>query len=348
MVLAHAAGGMTRARQLLGGRSDVTILAAGGGAEGLRVSVRAGMTAREALYVIDVGVNTLLSVLIARARRVPVIVDTGDLAFALARSKGSRSFLSLLLVGLGEQVTLRLADVIVIRGRRHANWLPAASRWVFIPDIAPPEAGPAPGDEARRVAGIPAEAFVVGLVGSLNSAPRHGLTYGWDLVESLPHLPPNVHALVVGDGEGRPALEDLAEQHGVAERCHFVGRRDGPEVPRWIGAMDVAISTQTNDAVGAVRTTGKVPLYLRCGCPIIATDVGEAHDVLGPCGWVLPYHGRVDVNYPARIAAEVARLLAHPEGEERRRRALELSREHYDEQVMRERASSVVDSVISR
>ena len=39
---------------------------------------------------------------------------------------------------------------------------------------------------------------------------------------------------------------------------------------RHLSIMDVCISTQSNDLVGMVRTTGKLPLYLAYGKYVIA------------------------------------------------------------------------------
>ena len=52
-----------------------------------------------------------------------------------------------------------------------------------------------------------------------------------------------------------------------------------------LGALDVVLSTQSNDVVGQVRTTGKLPLYMANGRFILATDVGEASLVL-PDAWL--------------------------------------------------------------
>src|SRR3954451_1836814 len=105
--------------------------------------------------------------------------------------------------------------------------------------------------------------------------------------------------------------------------------------------MKMAISTQSNDLAGQVRTTAKLPLYLACGCPVIATDVGEAAALLGPHGWTLPYAGVVDRSYPPRLAAAIEAWRGDPEGEpERRQLALRLARE-FDAGLMRARAADL-------
>ena len=136
---------------------------------------------------------------------------------------------------------------------------------------------------------------------------------------------------------------------GVADRCRFAGTVPATEVAEWVGAMDVAVTTQTNDPVGAVRTTGKLPLYLACGCPVLASDVGEAHRLLGPLGWTIRYDGTVDPGYPPRLAEALEELRSDPsELDRRRRQAVELHREHFDRHVIRARVRAVVSTLRER
>jgi glycosyltransferase involved in cell wall biosynthesis len=110
--------------------------------------------------------------------------------------------------------------------------------------------------------------------------------------------------------------------------------------------MDVALSTQTNDLVGQVRTTGKLPLYLACGLPVLASHVGEAAALLGPVGWTLPYHGVVDRDYPTRLAEKIEVWRLDPDGEQdRRQTATRLAAEAFDIPVMRERLTKVIGAV---
>jgi len=294
-------------------------------------------------YLVDVGVRTVWAAVAARLVGVPSILDTGDAVYALERSRGGRSPIGLAAVWLGEQVALRSARHVVVRGRAHLPLVPHPA--TFIPDLAPGAAVPTGGGGIRKELGWESN-FVVGLVGSLNYSRRLGTGYGWDLVEALPGTPRNTRALFIGDGVGRAVLESRASELGVAERCRFVGAVPPESVHRWIAAMDCAISTQTNDNVGAVRTTGKLPLYLACGCPVLATDVGEAARLLGPLGWTIPYHGIVDPSYPQRLAAAIARWAGDPRGTTgRREKALETYTANFDPDRWRSEAWILISEV---
>ena len=91
----------------------------------------------------------------------------------------------------------------------------------------------------------------------------------------------------------------------------FTGRVNYDELPRYLNLMDVCISTQSNDPVGQVRTSGKLPLYLACGRFVLATDVGEAARVL-PREMLVTYNGANDPDYPARLVERLRELLEQP------------------------------------
>src|SRR5262249_45218172 len=134
-------------------------------------------------------------------------------------------------------------------------------------------------------------------------------TYGYDLVEvlaALHDLP--VRGVLVGDGSGLQRLRAHASARGVSDRLTFAGHVAYQELRPWLHSFDIALSTQTNDLAGQVRTTGKLPLYLACGCFVLASRVGEAARVL-PREMLVDYQGSRDVHYPARAAAHLRGLI---------------------------------------
>jgi len=341
VVLAHSGPGVERARQLFDADPTVRIVGCGGGWRGARVALTQVAHPAAAVYLVDIGLSTTIAALLARCLRRRIVVDTGDLVFELERSRGTRGRIELAVVWLGERLALALADAVVVRGRRHAWYLSGTA--IVAPDLAPPDARAESGVRIRRELGLEG-CFVVGLIGTLQRAPALGTVYGWDLVTALAHLPEHVHGLIVGDGDGAPDLLSIARERGVEHRLHLVGRRSGPELWEYVGAMDVALSTQTNNAVGAVRTTGKLPLYLACGCPVIASDVGAAHDLLRPVGWTVRYDGIVDFGYPERLAERVWGWLRDGEDEARRVTARELFERHFDPRSVGDRVRDTVAS----
>jgi hypothetical protein len=94
----------------------------------------------------------------------------------------------------------------------------------------------------------------------------------------------------------------------VETRIRFVGNVPYEHLGRYINLFDVALSTQTNNLVGRVRTTGKLPLYLACGIPVFASRVGAAGDLL-PEPMLVDYEDvgldGIDIHYPERLAYKI-------------------------------------------
>jgi len=124
-------------------------------------------------------------------------------------------------------------------------------------------------DEARQAiraeVGAGDETFVVGWAGRLTAIKRP-----LDLVRTLRVLVDNgVDALLVlvGDGEDRGAVEALAAELGVADRCRFVGFQK--QIRPWYAAFDALILTSANEGTPVVAIEA-----LAAGRPVVATRAG--------------------------------------------------------------------------
>ena len=120
-----------------------------------------------------------------------------------------------------------------------------------------------------------------------------------------------VKGVIIGDGSGLPVLQARCREHGVTDRVLFLGRIPYEELMGRLGLIDVCLSTQTNDLVGQVRTTGKLPLYLAAGRHVLASRVGEAARLLDD-DLLIDYEGNNDPHYPEKLAERVLRLLNDP------------------------------------
>jgi hypothetical protein len=261
------------------------------------------------LYVIDPGRTGFPSALAGWMLRRPVVVEMGDPQAALYRAQG-RSSVSVSAGGVIDWIVARHATGIVVRGRRLARVLALRVPWVEIPDgVDVDRFVPGADGGLRGELGIPSGALVAGLAGSLRQGKLPSATYGWDLVEALSllrHEP--VWALVVGGGNGLESLKRFAQELGVEDRLITPGYVAHDEVPRYIAAMDVCLSRQTDDDVGWSRTTAKLPEYLACDRHVLATSVGAASEVL-PDEMLLPYEGSYDPGHVVRLAERLAALV---------------------------------------
>lgn len=242
---------------------------------------------------------------------VPFLLDTGDVIAEMARSAGIAPLWKRPALALVESIAERLAHTVVVRGTEHQTHLRARHRRRRVALIRDGYSHARVKDREvealRRRLGLE-HVFVVGVLGSLVYSPRLKICYGWDLIRALAKLPDlPIRGLIVGDGNGRQWLEAQAKELGVADRITFCGQVPYRDVPLYVRLFDVALSTQTNNLAGAVRTTGKLPEYMAAGRFILATKVGEAARLL-PDSMLVEYDGEFDRDYPEKLAQRIAAI----------------------------------------
>ena len=201
--------------------------------------------------------------------------------------------------------------------------------------------------DLRRQYGLEG-ALTIGLVGSSIWSEKLQMCYGWELVETLRLLKDKpVKGIMIGSGSGIPHLKARCREYEIEDRMIFLGHVPYEDLPRYLNLIDVCLSTQTNDLVGQVRTTGKLPLYLAAGRYVLASDVGEAARVLDP-EMLVPYDGVKDEQYPRKLTARIGVILAHPELLNRASDNVALARKYFDYSLLAERAGDVIANVITR
>lgn len=286
------------------------------------------------IYVMDTAYAGILAGYMAKQLiGCRLITDTGDVTYALAQSEGIYSATQLALIHWIEQTAIKESDWLVVRGSYHKSWLETQGihNVTFVPDGVDVSASQPIDATLLRTELCLNNDLVVGLVGTMIWSKRHQMCYGWDIIEAMVLLKEQpIKALLVGDGDGRAFLEERAQQLGISHKVVFVGRISYENLPQYLSAMDVCVSTQSNDLVGMVRTTGKLPLYLAYGKYAIATDVGEAKNVLPGIGCLLPYEGVRDNNHPARLAQKLRELLDNPQHLEIEIKARQVAENHFD------------------
>jgi hypothetical protein len=180
---------------------------------------------------------------------------------------------------------------------------------------------PAPGERAARRAalGIPEEAIVFGLVGSLGWNEHHDYCYGAELVRAVRATErPDLRVLVVGDGSG---LEHLRALAGGDPRVLLPGRVPRAEVAAHLAAVDVASLPQSVDGVGSFRYTTKISEYLAAGLPVVTGRIPLAYDLDDGAIWRLPGDAPWDDAYVTALADLMSGLDAETLG--RRRAAVD-------------------------
>ncbi len=115
---------------------------------------------------------------------------------------------------------------------------------------------------------------------------------------------PTAQLSVVGDGDGRPALQSLARTLGIEAHVSFTGYLPEDEKIKHINRMHVAVNTSAKEGWGLTVTEANA-----CGVPVIASDVPGLRDAVinGQTGLLYEY-GNV-----SELAGKIASLLRDPQ-----------------------------------
>lgn len=160
-----------------------------------------------------------------------------------------------------------------------------------------------PGDRtaARARLGIPADAFVVGLVGRFGPFKGHDVLM--EAFEAMGQRFSSTHLLLVGaGGSEEPRIRQLAATSRVKEKIHFTGFQADPS-PAY-RAMDVLVIPSRNEGMSNAALEA-----MATGLPVVA-NTGCGHEQVlttGTDGVI------ADLSIPARMATTLEPFLAGPE-----------------------------------
>lgn len=227
--------------------------------------------------------------LAARIAGVPTVIHVEHDAWHYANRK--HRWITIAAEHLVRPRRVAVSDEIALRVR---DMLPRARLAVIAPGIETERFKPADKAAARRAIGLDREVRIIGSVGRLAAVKGHR-----HLVEALAQLPGDVHAVLVGDGPERDALEKLAQDLGVGHRLHLLGLRADPE--RILPAFDVFCLPSL--AEGLPRAVLEAE---SCGLPVVASDVGALAAALAPGGRLVP------AGDARRLAQAIGDVLAAP------------------------------------
>lgn len=299
------------------------------------------------VYVFDMSYSGVLAASLYKlAVRTCVIIDTGDAIYELARAMG-RSRIGLWLTRLLEKISLSIADRIVVRGTLHQQLLfERGLQAELIHDgVDTTMFKPLPVERLRKQYALE-RVLTIGVLGSVIWSETRQMCYGWEMVEVIRLLKDTpVKGILIGDGSGLPRLQALCQQYGIEDRVIFFGRIPYADLPSYLNLLDVCLSTQTNDVVGKVRTTGKLPLYLATGRYLLASKVGEATLVLRE-EMLVDYNGVKDSQYPQRLADRIAALLAAPNQLKRGLDNIATAKSQFDYATLAEKMADLFDRTI--
>ena len=124
----------------------------------------------------------------------------------------------------------------------------------------------------RETCGIPPDSPVIGTVGRMRPEKSQHLILG--AAANLQQAYPDLHIVLVGDGERRQFLETRAVELGLSDRTHFLGNL--LDVRPALALMDIFILPSTS-----VETFSNAALEaMAIGKPLILSDISGAREML--------------------------------------------------------------------
>ncbi|HEX5869403.1 MAG TPA: glycosyltransferase [Longimicrobium sp.] len=117
---------------------------------------------------------------------------------------------------------------------------------------------------------------------------------------------PAARLIVAGDGPELPRLRARARELGIADRAHWLGRRD--DVPGVLAGCGVFILSSRNEGMANVMLEA-----MSVGTPVIASDISGVRSAIGwdddgrSAGWIVPPE---DADALAAALRNLARMLA--------------------------------------
>jgi len=128
----------------------------------------------------------------------------------------------------------------------------------------------------RPAYGIPAEAFVVGYIGGMESFRRLPEVVGY-LAEIRRRGHDDVYCVIVGDGADMPAIRSARALHAevLGDTVKLAGWKEHAKIPAFLATFDVAIFPFTNDYCSPL----KLFEYVGAGLPTIGPDTSAVKEV---------------------------------------------------------------------
>jgi glycosyltransferase involved in cell wall biosynthesis len=212
----------------------------------------------------------------ARRRGARLVFDHHDLTPELFRSRFGRAGLPYRVLLAIERHAMRAADVVISTNESYREI--AIERGGVDPDdVFVVRNGPdlerfqpvAPDPGLRR-----GRRYLLAYLGVMG--PQDGIDHALRALAALRGMrEDDWHAVFVGEGEVRGAMEALAAQLGLADSVEFAGWRGDEDIRRILSTADVGLEPDPPSPLNECSTMIKVAEYMAMACPIAAYELKE-------------------------------------------------------------------------
>lgn len=159
-----------------------------------------------------------------------------------------------------------------------------------------------------------------------------------DAVTQLANRGRRLRATIIGVGPEEEGLKARAAAAGVSDLIEFPGPKRDEELVRLLNRHRIlVVPSRWEEPFGIVALEG-----LACGCVVAVANSGALPEVIGPCGPTVPK------NDPAALAAELERLVSHPDVLADYRRHAPQHLTQYTKAIMIDACEAVIRKVVAK
>jgi glycosyltransferase involved in cell wall biosynthesis len=123
--------------------------------------------------------------------------------------------------------------------------------------------------EARHALGLPISENIVGTVGRLSTQKNQQVVI--NAIRSLP----DVHFVIVGDGELREEIKEQIKLNELEDRVHLLGEIEYKSIPLFLKSLDIYVMPSLFEGLSNALVEA-----MSAGLPVITSDVDAQKDVV--------------------------------------------------------------------
>ena len=241
----------------------------------------------DVLFLYALPTSGLSAIWLAKRAGVPVVFRSIEVLHKLRRAPASWG------IWLAERIGYPRVDRIVALTPHVRDYVCAMGAKpdkvdVLLPGIDDSRFHPAPKDaELMERCGLGPDHRVAMFLGTMY--PFAGLDYLIANFRRVLEAVPQARLLLVGGGGVLEDLKRLARESGVEKEVIFTGFASYDVLPRYIHCGDVTINPFRDELITRNIFPGKVPQYLACGKPLLATPLQGVRGVLAGEGQGVVY-----------------------------------------------------------
>lgn len=123
------------------------------------------------------------------------------------------------------------------------------------------------------------------IISNRNHFSVYGIEYLIGAIPIVVKEMPEARFLIIGNGPLTKALKKMTKKLGVTRYTHFIGRVPNQQIPMYLRAADIYVSTSFSDGASASLLEA-----MACGLPVVVTDIPANNEWIqnGKNGFLVP------------------------------------------------------------